>query len=301
MKSIKIVTASIILLGFSNLSFASSTNVVSCAEASTWGGNEELDYGNAAGQESSACHSTDDWQNLGSKWNKESTKSESDLSTNDGVTWRTSTDGVNWTGYSNTGQLTSGGLVEFKFEVTRAIVGNHKYDQLESWVDWNQNGGWNDRKYDGTNPNKERIITKKWWKHKDSEGNNQRKRDLDNVVNNDRQHDGSKNWDLSDQKGRTIYNSQDTSATFTTGEIRIPLYDALTEIWLRARVVCENSLEHYADNMNLKPTGYQHQGEVEDYKLTITKAAAVPEPATLFIFGIGLLALATSRKRKLNK
>jgi len=301
MKVIKIIATSILLLGFLNTALAGS--VVSCSTKSG-----SYDYGNATGQESSACHSTDQWQKLGSNWNKE-TRNDAlntpDSSSNDGVTWRTSTDGVNWTDYNNTGQLTSGGYVQFQFEVTRSIVGNHKYDQLESWIDWNQDGDWDDRQYRNQNPNRERIIAEKWWKHKDSEGNVQKSKNLDpsKVIDNyNSRKDGTKNWDLSDWKGRTIYNSQDTTAMFTTSEMQIPIFDTLTEVWLRARIVCENSLEHYSDGMNLIATGFQDQGEVEDYKLTIARKpkkppTEVPEPSTIFIFAIALIALGTQRKK----
>ena len=84
----------------------------------------------------------------------------------------------------------------------------------------------------------------------------------------------------------------------------IPTNSAIGDIWLRARVVCSTSLGLYSDNMNLIATGYQHQGEVEDYKLTVVArapAAPVPEPATLFIFALGLLSLAANRKSTFNK
>jgi len=300
MKQIQIVAASILFLSFSQLSFATSTNVVACSTKSG-----SYDYGNATGQESSACHSTDQWQKLGKNWDKESSDNAMELtpSTNDGVTWRTSTDGINWTDYSNTSQLTSGGYVQFQFEVTRSIVGNHKYDQLESWIDWNQDGDWDDRKYRNQNQNRERIIAEKWWKHKDSDGNVQKSRNLDpsKVIDNyNFRKDGTKNWDLSDSRGETIYNSQDTTAMFTTNEMQIPIFDTLTQVWLRARIVCENSLEHHSDGMNLIATGFQDQGEVEDYRLTIAKKppAVVPEPSTLFIFAISLFALGAQRKKQ---
>jgi hypothetical protein len=50
--------------------------------------------------------------------------------------------------------------------------------------------------------------------------------------------------------------------------------------------------------MNLISTGYQHQGEVEDHRLLVARVPkiSVPEPSTLFIFAIGLLAFTIKRK-----
>jgi len=289
MKYINIITTGIILLGFSNLTLASTSNVVDCSTRTN-----SVDYGNATDQEASACHDTAYWQRLGETWNSDTpATSETDLATNDGVSWVTSSDGG--TTWVDNGELTAGGLVKFQFDVTRAITGNHKYDLLESWVDWNQDGIWAEN---------EVIISEKWWKNKDSEGNVQTWNDLDQskVIKNwgrDRTtNEGTLNRDLTNGDWHNkVYNSQDTTATYFTSEFQIPVLDTLKEVWLRARVVCENSLEQYADGMNLIATGYQHQGEVEDYQLTIANNTVdVPEPSTLFIFAMGLFALVTRRK-----
>lgn len=280
MKYIKVLAASL-LLGLSNYSLAISTNVVDCSSKSQNG----LDYGNATGQASSACHDTDQWQKLGNTWNPDSpSTTETNPATNDGVSWTTSADnGQTWV---DNGELTSEGLVVFQFDVTRATVGNHKYDLLKSWVDWDQNGAWSED---------ETIIAKEWWKDLDSEGVQQ----APLIIDNNGGGDGTKNWDLSNYRSEDVFNSQDTSATFFTEAITIPALDTLKDIWLRARVVCENSLEHYADEMNLISTGYQHQGEVEDYKLVIAKKVTttdVPEPSILIIFMLGLIALISKKK-----
>lgn len=299
MQCIKIVATSIVLLGFSNLSFA--TKVVECSTRTN-----SVDYGNATGQAASACHDTPYWQRLGKTWNADTTKAdETNLSTNDGVSWVTSADGgATWV---DNGVLTSGGLVKFQFDVTRATTGNHKYDLLKSWVDWNQDGSWDES---------EDIITKKWWKNENSEGVATTNsvggtldanwdlttwEDLGTEGSNNRNNNQWKSqWNSGNGRWeKKIYNSNDTDATFLSDIITIPVLDTLKDIWMRARVVCENSLERYADGMNLIATGYQDQGEVEDYKLTVAKAGDsvdVPEPSTLFIFSIGLLALAARRK-----
>ncbi|NQY86782.1 MAG: PEP-CTERM sorting domain-containing protein [Colwellia sp.] len=304
MKCIKAVVASVILLSFSNLTFATSTNVKECSTRTSG----QYDYGNATGQEGSACHKSNYWQRLGAKSNKEKVNKaqEKDLTTNDGVSWKTSSDGVTWSEYGTSAEFTSGGLVQFQFNMTRATTGNHKYDQLKSWVDWDQNGTWEED---------ETIIAQKWWKNEDSEGN---------IATS-----GDTNWDLTKwgdlgTEGSTksnnnvwmstwnngngrwkdeIHNSSVTKATFFSEVQTIPVLDILSDIWLRARVVCENSLETLSDGMNLIATGYQNQGEVEDYKLTIAQKISpvtVPEPSTLFIFAMGFLTLFTRKKAKIS-
>ena len=305
MKCIKIVATSIVLLGFSNLTFATNgttTKVVDCSTITN-----SVDYGNATGQAASACHDTPYWQRLGKTWNSDTTQAEeTNLSTNDGVSWVTSADGG--TTWVDNGELTSGGLVKFQFDVTRATTGNHKYDLLKSWVDWNQDGSWDES---------EDIITKKWWKNENSEGvattnsvggtlntnwdltkwedlGTEGSTNRDNNQWNSQWNSGNGRWE------NRIYNSNDTEATFFSEIIAIPVLDTLKDIWMRARVVCENSLESYSDGMNLIATGYQHQGEVEDYKLAVAKTSdpiGVPEPSTLLIFSIGLFTLAARRKK----
>ncbi len=48
---------------------------------------------------------------------------------------------------------------------------------------------------------------------------------------------------------------------------------------------------------DITPYGYINQGEVEDYKLTFV-AAPVPEPATMLLFGTGLVGLVGFRLRR---
>lgn len=271
----------------------SGTKVVSCSSKST----ASLDYGNASDQESSACHDTDKWQRLGDSSNTDTPDTqETNASTNDGVSWKTSSDGgTTWT---ENGDLVEGDLIVFEFDVTRLTTGNHKYDLLKSWVDWNQDGIWTED---------EDIIEHKWWKNVDSEGNiatsGNKNNDLstwENLGTDGSLNSGGNEWQGSSWKD-DIFNSTDTTGTFFSEQITIPVLSILEDIWLRARVVCENSLEDYADNMNLISIGYQHQGEVEDYQLTVAKKSIkVPEPSTLAIFALGLLGL-TARRKVISK
>lgn len=304
MNSIKVVAISIILLGFSNTLLASE--MLSCNSATNKG---SQDYGDAPSSYGSACNKTDAWQKLGAKWDADSVNQGvgGDDSSDDGVSWKTSADGgTTWTNFSTTGKLTRGDLVKFKFEMTRSTDGNHKYDQLKSWVDWNGNGTWeNDRT--------ERIIKRNWWKNENSDGD----ADGGGTHNNDLSNWNDDNWnlpnrelrgwDIDSYRGNTnIHNSDDTYRAFYKKMV-IPLDAALGDTWMRARVACENSLAntHYNHNYNMLPTGYQDQGETEDYKLTIVAkankpAVSVPEPATIFIFITALLALSLKRKQQFN-
>jgi len=305
MNSIKAFAITIALLGFSNFTLAST--MLSCSHATSKGAQ---DYGDAPSSYGSACNKTDNWQKLGTQWDTDSINqaTDADNSTDDGVSWKTSSDGgATWTSYSTTGKLTRGDLVQFKFEMTRSTSGDHKYDQLKSWVDWNGNGSW-------ANDTSETIIKKNWWKNENSEGvadgGGTKNGDLSNWYHNnwkylpDSELDG---WNKDKYKRKRIYNSNDTTAVFYQ-QMTIPLDAAVGDTWLRARVVCENSLSNssYNLNYNMLPNGYQDQGETEDYQLTIAAKAAkpavdVPEPSTMFLFMIGAIAAFSKRRNFLGK
>jgi hypothetical protein len=280
MKYIKIIATSMLLLGFSNLAAAGTYQ--SCIKST--GEAISGDYGNNTGStyndDVTSCNRTPQWQRLGTEWNSDTdNRSETDpLNTDDGVSYETLIDG-DWV---TEGDLIAGNTVRFIFDVTRSAVGNHKYDQLKSWVDWDQNGKWEED---------ETIFAKKWWKNENSEGEIQTQLVIDNASNQD----GTKNWDLYNNGYDNFYNSLDTTGTFTSEEWTIP--DTLEEILLRARIACENSLESWTagTSMILLSHGYQDQGETEDHRFTVAKVT-VPEPSTIFMFGLGMLALTTRRK-----
>ena len=289
----------IFLSCFSSVTMAST--VVSCATALSNNSNRDYDRGDApmaTGQYGQACHDTNAWQQLGgagktngvknpltgdgnssgsnnSGWDvdtlAESQVVGSDDVTDNGVKWSTD-GGTTWT---NSGVITQGDTVVFKFKVKRSNTGNHQFDELKAWIDWDRDFSWEENL-------SEVLIDEKWAKNADKYGN----------INGN----GSTNTDL------PTNNNTDTFRKYTQ-TITIPV-DALTgDIWMRARVTCENSL--ISDNNNtLYATGYYHQGEVEDYKLTIaakpSDPISVPEPTTLLIFASALLGLRLNRKRAFN-
>lgn len=283
----KYVAITITLLCFSHVSFAGS--VISC-------GSGTYDYGDAdvsidGTPYGEACHDTNRWQQLGvtdknqslegntgatsdadnqnKGWTGETSSNNVDQGDN-GVKWRVqNTDGT-WSDFGN-GELTAGDTVQYKFIVTRSSEGNHQFDQLKAWTDWNG---------DGTFDDSESIIDKKWYKDK-SKG----------KVNQISGSTVSYNNDLNTN------NSLDTRGVFKV-KMQVPLDAILGNTWMRARVICENSLVA-ANDYTLSSTGYYHQGEVEDYKVAINARppTPVPEPTTLLVFGTALIGLVLSRKK----
>ena len=290
----KYVAITITLLCFSHVSFAGS--VKTCAEKTgstqDFGDATESSKGGTYGQ---ACHETNAWQQLGSAgvdgiinetndvksankgWNagatqdKDTNKRNKDTGDN-GVRQRVANDDGTFSGKYRQPELTQGQAVQFKFTVTRSDEGNHKFDDLKVWVDWNGQDGFNNN--DIGKSGSEILYNAQWYKHQD-------KKDYTNSNS------GNANSDLS------VDNNKDTYRRYIL-ETAIPLDAMIGDTWMRARIVCENSLNSYSEDMNLLATGYQDQGEVEDYKLTINQ---VPEPTTILVFGSALIGLVLSRKK----
>jgi hypothetical protein len=298
---IKYLAVTTTLLCFSNVSFAGE--VKTCAQKA----GSTQDFGDATTTSSGAtygeaCHETNAWQQLGvakvngnkvaltgsqeqtnSSWNTGTTQ-DNDTNNNgvdsgdNGVTWRVK----GTTDWGRNANITQGDILEFKFVVQRATSGNHEFDELKSWVDWNGDGSF-------ANDPSETLINEKWYKVDQHGGLN-----LDGTTqsfNNDSKV-------LNGAANNTIYNSLDSRAVFKT-EMQVPDTAALGITWMRARIACENSITTYTDMMNLTAVGYQDQGEVEDYKFNISARppTPVPEPTTLFVFGTALIGLVLSRKK----
>lgn len=275
-------------------SFASNaTGTFSITECSSKF-NNQMDFSDAPASYGVACHDTNYWQELGDKWDTDNEQVDpntmlqpvnAEIYTDDGVAWRVSSDnGLTWSDFSTDQEIAQGDKVEFMFEFNRNYEGNHVYDNLKAWFDF---------EIDGEFSNTDDVITDiKWFKEEDSDR-------LENGVA-DASNDVASDWH--NTRNNNKLNSADTSLVYIQS-VDIPLDQVIGETWLRARVVCSNSLEHYSENMTMDATGYQHQGEVEDYKITIvarntTPPSEVPEPSALALFAAGLLFAA--RKRKQN-
>jgi hypothetical protein len=299
----KLFVVGITLLSVSQFSYAGS--VKSCETARTDWSNKSYDYGDASGY-GEACHDTNAWQQLGrattkengvvtaielqgdsgttndsvSKnrgWNAETSQKSTDQGDN-GVRWRIKNEDGTWSSWGKD-ELTQGQTVEFKFVVQRSDEGNHQFDQLKAWVDWNGNGIFE-------NDGSETLIDEKWYKVADSFSDG-------NSLGN--QGGGFNNDPLVNNGTNNSIRNSDVTITNVRVIKQIPYDAAIEDVWLRARIICENSLTHSDRNNNIfLPTGYYHQGEVEDYKLAINH---VPEPTTLLVFASALFGLMLNRKK----
>lgn len=285
-----------VLLACANDAFAGAA--VSCENK---GNSSNWDYSDAGNGYGVACHQTDYWQRLGDNWDTDVSGDAdvvgSDDPTDDGVTWRTSSDGgLTWTDFNSTNTVAQGDLVEFRYEFNRINGGWHLYDELKSWIDWDQSTSWDN--------DDEVIENVRWYKDQDSN-------DQDLWINHygsyyyANNHSAYKNfcqnygykWNGDAKK----CNSNDLSRVYIK-QVEVPLTAALGETWLRARVVCENSLTNYSNGMLLDSTGFHDQGEVEDYAITITAkrpptSVVVSEPAGIALFSSTLMLLGMRRRK----
>lgn len=237
----KISLSFLLVLLFSSMAMADVIPFVEYERDAT-GRSESTAPGYAA-----AYHTTDDWQRLGDVWQ-----------VNDGVDWSID-GGLTW-GHE---AIHVGEAVSFRFDFQRTDDGLHTYDQLKSWIDWNNDKDWDDEG--------EQLIAVRWdqW---DWEGGESRPDGFDNVRRN---------------AGDPVALIQE----YFYADLVVPEDAAIGETWLRARVHC-----NHVSFENTTAYGGLNQGEVEDYAVII----ATPEPSTFILLGAGLLGLGFAVRRRRN-
>lgn len=315
-KNYKHIVLSAIVLCFSSTSFAGT--VKSCESRNTYD-----DYGDAPKSYGVACNDTAKWQTLGQMttaeqqaednringgtgsatgyrnsnayktYSQESNQKNTDTGDN-GVVWR-----IKGTDEWGNDQIHQGDEVEFKFSVWRSQTGTHEYDRLKSWIDWNGSGN-----FDNGSNSDEILIEKDWALNHDANDN------VDTTPNTKLNTDLSTyrrewKWTRYGWKKRKVwtnkvYNSDDLFREYTV-TTKVPLDAVIGDTWMRARLVCENSVTSHSVGGNLLPWGYQDQGETEDYKITIAKKrperpTEVPEPASLGLMLSAFLLIGLRRK-----
>lgn len=231
------------------------------------------DYGDAPSSYGVACHDTNNWQQLGDTgqnriytndfnnigWSSESSSRSEDTGDN-GVKWRTSADGVNWTDYGQSEKLVQGKYVQFQVDVNRSKYGGHNNDEFKLWLDWFGTGSFNESDV---------VFHDYWIKNQDSDGN----------------FDASLNAGWNGSLGTR--NSAQEFGSFFSSILEVPTNSILGEVWMRARIICDFSLNQ-GNNFMLSSTGYYHQGEVEDYQMHIVRDVNAPATAILVsLFALG--------------
>lgn len=207
-----------------------------------------------------AKHQTTEWQMLGSS------------TADNGVWW--STDGTNW-GHD---AVYVGDQIQFKFALWSAGYGNHTYDQVKSWVDWNQDGIWN-------NDSSEVVLADRFWKVYTDDPSNPLNPG-DNISFYD---DTDPNFDHDSYNLNYATTTYFETAAYTIGA------DMVGSLWLRARAQC-----WHVPFDTMQPTGELWQGEVEDWMLTVN-STPVPEPATMILLGTGIIGIAASCRKKFKR
>ncbi len=203
------------------------------------------------------------------KWQEQATHdATNDLLSDYGVFWSVD-GGLTW-GHDD---LYVGQSVSFMVNMHKDNVGTHYADYAKTWVDWGQDGTFNNGS-DVASYNAQPLSV-------------------------------NENGNYGSNKSPNVPNYTFFSDTFDI------LDDYVGDLWLLSRVTCSESLirvdggkwgDQWAtdnDKYNeiFTATANLNQGEYEAHRITVN-AEPVPEPATLFLLGSGILGFVGIKRRK---
>ncbi len=281
---LKHLLMSIFLIGVVTLIFTSTAYADSAVEygnSGTYGYNSGAYNISTDHTDERASHSTTEWQSLGSG------AGFGDY----GVSW--SVDGGS---FANVKNLYVGQTVKFKFNMHSAKAGEHKANILKGWIDWNVNN-LGTIVADTNDPNSSYGM------------NIDGDYEFDNVLvtghNLVKRQNG--NW-YRDNNGDVIY---DENTEFFSNDILLGT-GHLGTAFLRARVSCTESIRdttemggnnQWSHNTGAYKTAFEaykdySQGEIEDWTFNVAGIQGAPEPATMVLFGMGLIGLARIGRKK---